>query len=162
MSISLFRRDRTYITNTCKLCYLKFLKQYRQKNKIHIAAQQAEWHQKNKEYVLSRRRKTPQLKISNALRVRLNMALKKNHKSGSAVRDLGCSINEFKAYLESKFQTGMTWDNWSRKGWHIDHIKPLSSFDLTDPQQLKEACHYTNMQPMWWQDNLSKGKNFHV
>ena len=85
------------------------------------------------------------------------MALKGNYKNGSAVKDLGCSIDELKTYLESKFQLGMTWDNWSKDGWHIDHIKPLSSFDLTDKKQLLEACHYTNLQPLWATDNLSKG-----
>lgn len=87
------------------------------------------------------------------------MAMKKNSKHGSAVRDLGCSIEEFKTHLESKFQHGMTWENYGRKGWHIDHIKPLSSFDLTDGEQLKIACNYKNMQPLWWNDNLSKGSH---
>ena len=59
--------------------------------------------------------------------------------------------------LESKFQSGMTWDNWALDGWHIDHIKPLASFDLTDRNQLLEACNYTNLQPLWAKDNLSKG-----
>jgi hypothetical protein len=51
----------------------------------------------------------------------------------------------------------MSWDNWTTDGWHIDHIKPLASFDLTDRQQLLLACHYTNLQPLWAIDNLSKG-----
>jgi len=50
----------------------------------------------------------------------------------------------------------MTWDNWTLDGWHIDHIKPLASFDLTDRKQLLEACHYTNLQPLWAKDNLTK------
>ncbi|MEM4726181.1 MAG: hypothetical protein QXG63_04505 [Nitrososphaerales archaeon] len=59
-------------------------------------------------------------------------------------------------YLESKFLPGMTWDNHGRNGWHIDHVRPLSSFDLTDPEQLKQACHYTNLCPMWANDNIRK------
>lgn len=77
-------------------------------------------------------------------------------KSGSAIRDLGCSMEELKVYLESKFQPGMSWDNYSFTGWHIDHIIPLSSFDLTDPEQFKQACHYTNLQPLWAEDNFKK------
>ena len=97
-----------------------------------------------------------QFKLSLTLRSRLHSALKSNQKTGSAVKDLGCTINEFKIYLESKFQFGMTWDNWTTDGWHIDHIKPLASFDLTDRKQLLEACHYTNLQPLWATDNLIK------
>jgi len=95
--------------------------------------------------------------IGSILRNRLNDAIKNSYKNGSATRDLGCTIPELKQYLESNFQTGMTWDNHSPKGWHIDHILPLSSFDLTDRDQLKKACHYTNLQPLWAKDNLSKG-----
>ena len=51
----------------------------------------------------------------------------------------------------------MSWDNWNLAGWHIDHIRPLASFDLTDPVQLKQAAHYTNLQPLWAHDNYVKG-----
>ena len=84
-------------------------------------------------------------------------AIKSNQKAGSAVRDLGCSIKEFKACIESKFQHGMTWDNHGFHGWHLDHIIPLSKFDLTDREEFLKACHYTNIQPLWAYDNLSKG-----
>jgi hypothetical protein len=95
-------------------------------------------------------------KIANNLRGRLSQAIKNNYKSGSAVRDLGCSIDELRQYLESKFQPGMSWNNHGRTGWHIDHIRPLCSFDLADEIQLKEACNYNNLQPLWAKDNLNK------
>ena len=97
-----------------------------------------------------------QFKLSHNLRARLHSAIKGNYKVGSAVKDLGCTVEELKQYLESKFSSGMTWDNWSSDGWHIDHIKPLASFDLMDRQQLLEACHYTNLQPLWANENLTK------
>ena len=96
------------------------------------------------------------------MRKRLNKALRNNQKSGSAVRDLGCTIQVMRKYLEDKFyshpNTGekMSWDNYGMHGWHIDHIIPLSHFDLTDREQLKKACHYTNLQPMWAEENLRK------
>jgi len=96
-------------------------------------------------------------KLENALRNRLWHALKTNQKVGSAVRDLGCTIEELKIWLESQFQSGMTWDNWVFYGWHIDHKIPLSFFDLTNREQFLKACHYTNLQPMWGVENLRKG-----
>jgi len=68
-------------------------------------------------------------------------------------------VPELMAYLEALFTPGMTWDNRGLYGWHIDHIKPLASFDLTDREQFLQACHYTNLQPLWWQDNLKKGSS---
>jgi hypothetical protein len=88
------------------------------------------------------------------LRARLNGAIKDNHKSGSAVRDLGCSIEDLKKHLESQFQEGMNWSNYG--SWHIDHIIPLAAFDLSNPNELKSACHYSNLQPLWAKDNLLK------
>ena len=81
----------------------------------------------------------------------------KSKKITSHIKELGCSIEELKLYLEKQFQIGMTWENWNNTGWHIDHIKPLSKFNLTDINQIKEACHYTNLQPLWAKDNILKG-----
>lgn len=96
-------------------------------------------------------------KLAMSLRNRMRIAIKGNQKVGSAVKDLGCSVNELKKYLESKFTDGMTWDNWGE--WHIDHIKPLSSFDLSEKYQYLQATHYTNLQPLWAKDNLVKNKS---
>ena len=129
-------------------------------NKDKLKLQKKAYYEANKDKIMknmNNRRKTDiQYKLSTRLRVRLCHALKNKQKSGSAVRDLGCSIEELKQHLESKFQPGMSWDNWTINGWHIDHIKPLVSFDLTDKNQLLEACHYTNLQPLWAKDNLAK------
>jgi hypothetical protein len=96
-------------------------------------------------------------KASMLLRSRLTAAIRGEYKSGSAVADLGCTIKELVAHLEGQFLPGMTWKNWSRHGWHIDHIEPLCSFDLTDRAQVLRACHYTNLRPMWAIENLRKG-----
>jgi hypothetical protein len=98
-------------------------------------------------------------RLKRNLRSRLRHALKNGAKRGSAVRDLGCTGEELKAYLEARFQPGMTWGNYGNgvSKWTIDHIKPLSVFDLTDRDQLLRACHFTNLQPMWFVENIKKG-----
>lgn len=135
-------------------------KVYREKNKDKIKKYASYYNKKNKEknriYYKLRRKNNTQHKLTRNLRGRLYNALKKNQKVGSFIRDLGCSIDELKIHLESKFQSGMTWDNYGFYGWHIDHIKPLDSFDLTKREQFLEACHYTNLQPLWAKDNWSK------
>lgn len=95
-------------------------------------------------------------KIAANLRIRMRLALKNHNKSGSAVRDLGCSIPELIAYIENKFQPGMTWENRGLNGWHIDHIIPLCSFNLSNREDFLKACHYTNLQPLWVKDHRKK------
>lgn len=96
-----------------------------------------------------------QFRLRDNLRSRVHIALKKRQKAGSAVRDLGCSIPELVKYLESKFTSGMVWENWGTI-WQLDHVIPLSAFDLTDPKQFRRACHFSNLQPLLKTDNLKK------
>jgi hypothetical protein len=104
---------------------------------------------------------SPISKIKYNLRKNLSSAIKRSQKSGSAVKSLGCSVENFKKQLEQKFynhpQTNevMDWSNYGR--WHIDHIKPLSKFDLSNKNEFDEVCHYTNLQPLWNIDNWAKG-----
>lgn len=78
----------------------------------------------------------------------------KRHKSAQLI---GCTWGQLKAHIESQFKPGMSWQNHSKFGWHIDHIRPLMSFDLTRPDQMAAAMHYTNLQPLWWRENIIKG-----
>lgn len=172
-----------YRLTKCKACFSEYQKSYHAINKESRSEKAKEYYKanketcllKNKQYYLKnkskhqeacrlrsleRRHSDVQYKLSKLLRKRLNIAIKNNAKSGSAVKDLGCTLKDFKIYLESKFQPGMSWENWSFTGWHIDHIVPLSKFDLTDSDQLKKACHYTNLQPMWAKDNLIKSNKY--
>jgi len=68
---------------------------------------------------------------------------------------LGCGFSHLRAHLEAQFTEGMTWGN--RGSWHIDHITPLASFDLTNPEQMMQACQWSNLQPLWASENLAKG-----
>ncbi len=138
-----------------------YQQKYRKDNLEMISKQKSKWQKKHRDKINQQRKyrkqNDPLFKMSCNLRSRLNAAIKNNYKSGSAVRDLGCSIDFLKIHLEQQFQEGMTWDNWNKTGWHIDHVKPLASFDLTSREELLKACHYTNLQPLWAEENLSKG-----
>ena len=68
---------------------------------------------------------------------------------------LGCSLSDLASHIENKFLPGMPWEN--RNLWHLDHIRPLKTIDLSDRTQLAVACHFTNLQPLWAADNLEKG-----
>ena len=70
---------------------------------------------------------------------------------------LGCAIEKVVKHIEAQFKEGMAWDNYGYYSWHIDHIKPCDAFDLTDPAQRAECFNYTNLQPLWAEDNLAKG-----
>lgn len=131
---------------------------YNKSHKKQISEKNQKYQQTNKLQINKRvrlaKRNNIQFKLAANLRTRLWFALKKNQKYGSAVAGLGCSLIRLKEYLESKFQNGMTWNNYGE--WHIDHIKPLSKFNLTNKKEFFEACHYTNLQPLWAKDNLKK------
>lgn len=122
-----------------------YKKRYYEKHAQHIRE-----HQKKKI------REDIQFKLRRNLRnrVRLYISSKKN---ASAMALLGCSIEEFRLYLERNFKMGMTWDNYGKFGWHLDHIIPISKFDLTKEEERVVACHFTNIQPLWWYENLKKG-----
>ena len=141
----------------------EYHREYYQQNKERLIKQSNTYYKHNQEKVQMRHSKYYRMKIHSdinfklaaKLRNRLNDALNGKRKYISAVKDLGCTVDELRIYLESKFQPGMTWDNYGK--WHVDHIMPISSFDLSDPEQQKAVCHYTNLQPLWAIDNLKKG-----
>lgn len=97
-------------------------------------------------------RKNPVNRLAHQIRTRIGKFIRNGQ---SATKELGCSVVELKLYLESKFLPGMTWENYGK--WHVDHIMPLSKFDLTDSAQFKKAVHFSNLQPLWATDNIKKG-----
>lgn len=109
------------------------------------------------DYELARKRIMSK-SIGDKLRARISTIIRQKmqgkRKAGSAVKDLGCTLMELMDHLESKFQDGMNWENYGE--WHIDHIKPLSIFDLINEEDFKIAVHYKNLQPLWAIDNLKK------
>lgn len=143
----------------CKECLKLYKRKWKIKNRKREQEKDKKYRQKTKErrkkYIQKLLKTNKEFKLRHILRDRFRKALKNKYKVGSAVKDLGCSIEYFRKYIELKFQPKMTWKNYGKK-WHIDHIKPLASFNLTDEKQLKEALHYSNLQPLWKLDNLRK------
>jgi hypothetical protein len=107
--------------------------------------------------IYQQRRKRPYEKMASVIRSRIISALKYGYKSAHTEELIGITFPKLKVYLEKQFKPGMTWENHSFYGWHIDHRLPLSSFDLTNPEEQKKAFHYTNLQPLWMKENLQKG-----
>jgi hypothetical protein len=97
-------------------------------------------------------------KIKARLRRRIRTIMDTNSvkKLDNSINLLGCSISEYKNYLESKFLDGMTWDNYGT-AWHIDHIIPLSAYNISVKENQYKAFYYANTQPLFVKDNLSKG-----
>jgi len=106
-------------------------------------------------YFVNRQKTDINFRLASNLRKRLS-AVVRGQKRGSAVRDLGCSVEKFRKHIESLFKRGMSWGNYGLHGWHLDHKIPLSIFDLSDRKQFLKACHYTNLQPLWAIDNIKK------
>jgi hypothetical protein len=102
--------------------------------------------------------------IQHRLRVtlgnRLRELLKAGQANGGHIIDLiGCTIPELMVHLEARFAEEMAWNNYGAV-WHIDHIRPCASFDLTNLEQQKSCFHFSNLQPLFAQENLRKGKTF--
>jgi hypothetical protein len=116
-----------------------------------------------REWQAARLRSDPQYRAAQACRTRLLKALRGvGVKAGVTLSLVGCSAAALRAHLESLWMEGMSWDNHTISGWHIDHIRPLASFDLSDPEQQRVAFHYTNLRPLWATDNLRKGARLEV
>jgi hypothetical protein len=131
--------------------YKKILKEYYKKNKSKLIEQARI---RNKQ----RRKMDINYRIVLRLRSRLRQALKNNQKNGHTTELLGCSIEFLKQHLEKKFKKDMSWSNYGK--WHIDHIRPCASFDLRKPSEQRKCFHYTNLQPLWAEENLIKSDKY--
>ena len=148
----------------------KKVKEYREKNKEKLLKYFEEYRKKPgykekfnlymKNYMNNKLKTDPDFKLKMQLRHRIYLALKVKgiSKSKRTMKLLGCTVEELWKHLESKFQPGMTKENYGK--WHVDHIRPCASFDLTDPKQQFICFHYTNLQPLWAKDNIRKGAKY--
>ena len=139
----------------------EYYKNYQDKNREYYRQSSYEHYHNNKEYY--RKWEKDKLKKDSSYRIKKSvMALiyfhliKNNeYKTKHTIEYLGCTIEEYRVYLESKFTPEMNWENYGTY-WEIDHIKPIDSFNLNNPEELNKCFHYNNTQPMYWKDNREK------
>lgn len=151
------------LSDQCKSCRIEA--QIKQQEKNIIRSKQ--FYQENKEILLrknylakTKRLKTdPEFKLRALLSHRVRRAIydQKGEKSAKTLELLGCSIEKARIHIEIQFREGMNWENHGINGWHIDHIIPCSSFDLTKKEEQNICFNYKNLQPLWAGENLSKG-----
>lgn len=136
-------------------------KAYREKNKDRISARHAAHRRKIRhkinEYQNRRYNQDPLFRLRVTYRTRILDAMRRGGytKRSKTSSLLGCDLATFKSHLESLFQPGMTWENRGRYGWHVDHVIPLAT--AKTQEDIERLCHYTNTQPLWAEDNHSKG-----
>ena len=150
----------------------EYQKKYRTDNKAISKIYKLEYYRNNKKEIIKKQvacqrkryRNNINFRISSCLRANFRHAVRNMNKNGSAIKNLGCSIEFLKKHLEQKFYINiktekcMTWNNYGKE-WEIDHIIPLSTFDLTDENQFYRSVHYTNLQPLWKKDNKEKSNS---
>jgi hypothetical protein len=126
------------------------------RNKERIIAQRIAYRERLNAKLRVRRQTDHLFRVKHAIQGRIPYAIKGGYKAAKTLELLGCSVADLKARLESMFQPGMTWENYGARGWHVDHIRPCASFDLTDPAQRRECFNWRNLQPLWAEDNIRK------
>ena len=129
----------------------KYMIKYRQYHKKELS-------RKDTVYMRRRNKEDKNFRLLGNLRHRIYQVLKGKNKSKSTIQLIGCSIKKLKQYLQKQFKNGMTWENYGKYGWHVDHIRPCCTFDLSKVSEQKKCFHYKNLQPLWAGENLSKGK----
>ena len=153
-----------------------YQKEWRINNKEDISAYNRQWNKDNPEYFKQKYKDDLNYKISSKLRSRLSVVIKNLQKSGSAINDLQCSLEHAVQHMVKRYNREFAAQDYKlgripnpyitveqlsqlmgKKGLHIDHIVPLSGFNLSNREELLKACHYSNLRLMWWSDNLSKG-----
>ena len=143
-----------------------YQKSYRENNKEKIRQWKKTWYDKTgkeyaRNYIRERNKQDCNFRLKNRLRTRIWDALSGRIKKFSTKALLDVPNLEFLwQHLEKQFQPGMTRENYGL--WHVDHIIPCASFDLTDPREQVKCFNYSNLQPLWASDNISKGSKVFV
>lgn len=137
-------------------------KKYSKTEKSKIRAKKFKKTKKYQDW-LGERKSRPEQKLISVLRATINRCCKKE-KTTSQYIDY--TIGDLKDHIESKFKDGMSWDNYGIRGWHIDHIRPISSFNFFDESgnvlmgEIRKCMSLENLQPLWARENIQKGNKY--
>ena len=150
----------------CIMCRKKYKKEEYKRNKRYYQERSKKWFKNNRskrnDYERDKYVSDSNYKLRRILRARFKEAIKNNFKFGSAVRDLGCSIDElwlyFECFFHEDYDSGKQMTKENLGEWEIHHIVPLHEFDLTNREQFLKACHYTNLEPLWPEEHKEKHK----
>ena len=148
----------------------EYHKNWSKEKRTELREYHSKWRKENRKHVnektrlwyLNRRRTDPSFRLKCNTRTAVYTCLKEANvaKYRSTFQLLGYTIEELMQHLEKQFTEGMKWDNYGQ--WHVDHIRPMSSFKFESPDdpEFKECWALNNLQPLWWPDNLSKGPRY--
>jgi len=155
----------------CKSCQSKYMEKWREDNRDYWLSLNRKYNISNKEkraiyrsenkdryakYQRNKRKSDINYRLRKNLHIRMWGALKGIDKSAKTLELIACTVAELREHIERQFGEGMTWDNYGHSGWVIDHIRPCASFNLADPEQQKQCFHYSNLQPLWTEENSVK------
>lgn len=143
------KRERAKHIETCRRATREYMRRWRKENK-------EESNRRDREKAAKNRATRPDYRIMSSARARISQALRGMLKTKGTKALLGCTPEELKTHLESLWQPGMTWENYGRFGWHVDHIKPCYLFDFSKPEDQQACFHFSNLRPMWWRDNITR------
>jgi len=148
-----------FIKYSKNLKYIAYKKNYTKSKKGIEARKRYKKSQTFKNNYLRRMKNDLNYKFRILLRNRVRTALNEQFTKGKKNKTLnliGCDLDFLKKHIENQFKSGMSWNNWGRYGWHLDHIKPCASFNLTKDEEQKKCFNFINLQPLWAIENLKK------
>ena len=170
-----FEENKEIILEKCKI--------YRDENKIKVSEVKKRWYEENKEdvksrinqyaidnpekiregkrkYMKKRRKNDIRFKIKERLRGRISQALRGENKALSTMFLIGCEIDYLLYHIQEQFTSDMSWDNYGRGGWELDHIKPCTLFNLSKRSEQLKCFNFKNLQPLWAIDNQKKSNKY--
>ena len=168
-----FYKSHQYRSSTkCRECSKEHARKYHKETYANKKQYYRDYYQKNKECRKEWQRKyrgenwdkikeyraKPHQRVRKAQSKRLTKLLKAKGvaKKDSILKYIGCTKGKLVEHIEKQFKPGMNWENYGLYGWHIDHIRPCASFDLTKEEEIHKCFHYSNLQPLWAEENLKK------